>query len=247
MVAGIVLAAGKGTRFGAQGFNKTTVLLHGKPLVRYGVELCIKTCDRTVAVVGTFAESVQKALEGLDVTYAFQDEHGLGTGYAARCGVKELAKLEMPFDSVVIGYGDHMMFYTPSVVNQLQQLVREGVTVAMVTTHHEEPSNLRWGRIVRSESGEILAIVEEKEATDEQKAITELNAGFYCVEWNFLKYAVDRLNPAAVSGEYYLTDIVGMAVEQGKLIQAVTVDFDMVGYGVNTQAELERSESLVQA
>lgn len=244
MNIGIILAAGKGTRFGADSFNKTTAPLNGKPLVRYGADLLEQTCDETVVVVKVHADTVKQALDGVNVVYADQGDAALGTGYAAQCGVDVIRSQGWQPEVVVLGYGDHMMFYTEDVVHRLAIEVKDGAAVAMVSANHDNPSQLRWGRVIRAEDGTVKAIVEEKEATDEEKAVTELNAGFYAFDYTFLQENIDLLQPAAVSGELYITDLISMAVTKGKRVAAVNVPFELVGYGINTKEDLIQSENL---
>lgn len=243
MNIGIVLAAGKGKRFGATDYSKTTVPLLGKPIVVYGVELFDRTCDEVLVVTGVFSESVEKIVRPLGVRIV-EDDIPMGTGGSFAAAVNELATRDVLPQIVVVGYGDHMMFYHDETVKQLIAEVENGAAVSMVAAVHTNPNSLAWGRVVRNEEGDVLKIVEQKDATDEVKKIEELNAGLYAFDWKFAQEAILALKPSSVSGEYYLTDLIGIAVGDGKKVAAVVVPFEEVGYGINTPEELVSAEQL---
>lgn len=243
--AGIILAAGKGKRFGATGINKTASLFNGKPMVHYGVELFTGVCESTVVVVGVMADTVKAALADTpNILFAYQAEP-LGTGDAFRVGIKALVDSGKTPDVVLVGYGDHMMFYDKRMLDELTALHESSAAaVTMVTVQHDEPDTLAWGRIVRNEQGNVQRIVEQKDATDEERKIDELNAGFYCVDFSFAKEKLDEFAASPVTGEYYLTDIVQMAVKDGKTVSGLTLPLTRVGIGVNTPEEKSESEAL---
>jgi len=241
-LVGIVLAGGKGKRFGAVGYNKTTALFRGKPLVMYGVDLYKGITDKTMVVVGELAESVKLALDGEDVLFINQKRR-LGTGHALKVAIREIEKLKLSPEAIFLGYGDHMMCYTKEIVQRLLVGVR-GAAVAMIIVDNPN-GELAWGRIIRNEKNEVLGIVEQKDATDEQRLITELNAGFYCFDYEFVRRAVNRLKKSPVSGEYYATDLISMAVKEGKKVVGIKIALEEAGLGVNTQEELARNEQLV--
>jgi bifunctional UDP-N-acetylglucosamine pyrophosphorylase/glucosamine-1-phosphate N-acetyltransferase len=135
------------------------------------------------------------------------------------------------------------MFYKPETVRAVVGLYdKEKARVVLLTTLFEDPNSLRWGRIIRNERGEVTRIVEQKDASEEERQVKEVNPGFYCFDFNFLRENKDRLQKSAVSGEYYLTDFVKMAVDQGLKVVPHLVPFAEVGMGVNTREDLVADE-----
>lgn len=244
MDVGIILAAGKGTRFKAQGINKTAVELAGKPLVKYGTDLLDQVAYKIVVVVGDYADSVKNAI-GIDpkVIYAEQRE-SRGTGDAARVAVEKIAGMKLNPKKAWLGYGDHMMFYTVAAASNLgKEITNEKIALALITFDCPDV-NHTYGRIVRKADGTVERIVEHKDATDEQKKIVEVNAGFYCFNYNFLVQGLEQLKPSPVTGEYYLTDLINMAVNENLTVKALKIPYESVGIGVNTQRELADSGQL---
>jgi bifunctional UDP-N-acetylglucosamine pyrophosphorylase/glucosamine-1-phosphate N-acetyltransferase len=247
MTVGIILAAGRGSRLNSVDRNKTSLALAGKPIVAYGAELFAQTVDKTLVVVGAFAESVQSALLPYQVTYAQQTEQK-GTGHAARVAVDAIAAQGWQPETICLGYGDHMMFYTPEIVRDLlAQHQSNQAAITLVTTIHPDPNSLAWGRIKRDQNGKVLGIVEQKDATPEELSINELNAGFYCFDYAFAQTALQQILPSPVTGEYYLTDLIALAQQQGKTIHTVQVPYEFVGSGINTADQLQTTEAILAA
>src|SRR5580700_9702383 len=116
MLFGIILAAGEGSRMKIEGKNKTEVPFGGKPLVQYGIDLFAKTVDKTVLVVGAFSDSLLKTANVTPGTLIAHQTERLGTGHATAVGVHKIEKHHLSPETVLIGYGDHMMFYTPEII-----------------------------------------------------------------------------------------------------------------------------------
>jgi len=121
---------------------------------------------------------------------------------------------------------------------------RSSAVITMLSVIAEDPRG--FGRVVRGQDGGALAVVEEIEATEEQKAIRELNAGVYCFDAAWLWPALHRLQPSARKGEYYLTDTVGLAVADGRGVSVVTTDTPEEVLGVNTRVHLAEAEAVVR-
>jgi bifunctional N-acetylglucosamine-1-phosphate-uridyltransferase/glucosamine-1-phosphate-acetyltransferase GlmU-like protein len=242
-IIGIALAGGKGTRFKSNGINKTVSLYKNKPLIQYGLDLYKRVCSQSVIVVGAYSESVINAISHNDnLIFAFQRKR-LGTGHALMIAIKEIEKNKLKPRLILLGYGDHMMHYTDEVVDGLVKAHNDTNTViSLVGTHHEDPSSLAWSRIIRNKAGNVLKIVEQKDATDIEKKVTELNAGFYCFNYEFLKKTAKQVKKSPVTGEYYLTTFIELAIEQGKHVQVYNTDFERVGLGINTREDLEKSQ-----
>jgi bifunctional UDP-N-acetylglucosamine pyrophosphorylase / glucosamine-1-phosphate N-acetyltransferase len=243
-IIGIILAAGKGTRFKSDGTNKTASLFRNKPLIQFGLDLYTTICSNTIVVIGAYADSVMSAVSRKDNLIFASQRKRLGTGHALMVAVKEIEKNNLHPRLVLLGYGDHMMHYTKEIVSEMLEVHTDSQTViSLITTNVSDPSSLAWGRIIRNEKGYVTGIVEEKDATPEEKQITELNAGFYCFDYAFLQKNGKKIKKSPVTGEYYITDLIGIAVGSGKNVKALSVPFENVGLGINTRDDLEKSQS----
>ena len=241
-VAAIILAAGKGTRMNSTTENKVALPFHGKPIIQYAVEVVETVADQVVVVVGAMAESVQQALQGTPVFFAHQVEQ-LGTGHALQIGFTALAEPKPTY--VLVGYGDHMMFYRSE---RLQELVnvheKEHASISLLTATYDDPNSLAWARVLRNEQKEVVGLVEQKDATEEQRLITEVNPGLYCMSYDFLQQHLPMLTKSPVTNEYYLTELLEIAAKDQLKIAALTVPFQEVGIGINRPEELEKSQEL---
>lgn len=243
MIAGILLAGGKGTRIKSKDQNKVTLPFLNKPLIIYGVELLMGIASPIVVVVGAFYQSVKQVLENYPVRYAHQEEQ-LGTGHALKVGLTALEN-NSGIDLVLVGYGDHTMFYKKETVEKLVDISRkEKAAVSLITALYDNPDELAWGRIIRNSAGAISAIVEQKDATAEQRKVKEVNAGFYCFDYQFVKKHINKIEKSSVSGEYYITDLVEIALQKNQKVVGLTVPFEGVGLGINRYDELGESQKL---
>lgn len=239
-IIGVILAAGKGKRMNSKSVNKTTLKFNGRSLISYGVDLFKKTADKTIVVVGAYSQSVRDNLKNMDLIFAEQTKR-LGTGHAVKIAMKEVRNLSA--DIVLIGYGDHMMYYSTQLVkNLIDKHVEKKAAITLISTLYEDPKGL--GRIVRNEDGDLERIVEEKDATKNERMIKEINAGFYCFDNKFLTRNISKLKKSHITGEYYLTDLIQMAKEQNLKVVPLKVPYEEVGIGVNTPDQLEQSKEL---
>lgn len=241
-VGAVILAAGKGSRLKSTTQNKVTIPLGGKPMIEWSVQnVRAAGVKEVVVVIGFAKESVQKVL-GETVHYAVEEEQ-LGTGHATMVGVEVL-----PADvsEVFVLYGDHSAFYPPSFYKKLLATHhRRKNVMTIVSMEYDKPSELAWGRIIRNAEDDVTAIVEEKEATDEQKQIQELNAGLYVFDRKIIDEGYKTLKPQS-GGEYYLTDLVAYCVERGLRVGAVIATKDEVGIGVNTPDQKQSAAQLFE-
>ncbi|MFH0773516.1 MAG: sugar phosphate nucleotidyltransferase [bacterium] len=236
----IILAAGRGTRMKKNdGTNKVTTIFHGKPLIAWAVETALTYSNRVVVVVGNHEESVRRALSSYAVEYVRQPK-SKGTAHATELATHFL--LDHPPKYVVVGYGDHMMLYSPEIIKKfIHHHIFSSAVISLITAYFDKPNLLAYGRIVRTASGHVDRIVEQKDATDEEKKITEVNAGLYCFNFQFLHAHVGSIQASPLSGEHYLTDIVEIANKMGKKVFPYTIPFKEIGYGTNTVEDLAKS------
>lgn len=239
----IILAAGKGKRMQSETANKTASLLQNKPMIKHIVEFMERIgVAQTIAVVGFAKESVMLALTGHEVTFAEQTEQ-LGTGHAVEVA---LTTLDPRITDVIVVYGDDAVLYNKNNEKIIADLLLEHRehhnSVTFLTIEQENPYAL--GRIVRDDNNNVLGIVEEKNASEEQKKITEINPGCFVFNVQFLKDYLNKIEKNDVSGEYYLTDLVDIARTHKQKLNAVRGG-KLLWRGVNTPEELALAEQLM--
>jgi len=221
--------------------NKVAFKLGGHPMIAHTVDHLLKSgINNIIAVVGFQSDSVRKSL-GNKVFYATQTEQ-LGTGDALKSA---LPLITPGVVTVLAVYGDDSAFYPPELfADMVKKKVNLGCDLLFLTIHKNDPTGL--GRIVRSPSGQILRIVEEKNATSEEKKIQEINTGFYCFDRDFLVRYLNQIKKNPVSGEYYLTDMVEIALSHGKKIEALYIADDSIWHGVNNRSDLVKGRAKIK-
>ncbi len=235
-LAVVILAAGQGTRMKSR-LPKVLHKIAGRPMLEYSLRNAAALgASRTVVVLGHQADRVRSILPPRVETV--QQEPQLGTGHALAQAAPILVD---SCGEVVVLYGDMPLLRSET----LRDLVeRRGAAPASLLTAHM-PGMSGFGRILRDESGSLRAIAEEKEASPEEQAITEVNCGIYCFRAGWA-WDVLRNLPAHPDGEYYLTDVVELAHRAGTPIVAMTLaDPDEV-YGVNNRIQLARADGILR-
>ncbi len=235
--AAIILAAGRGTRMNAKTKNKVAFKLNGQPMIAHTVDHLYQVgINNIIAVVGYQADSVRQAL-GNKVKYAHQTDQ-MGTGHAVKAS---LPYLDSTVQTLLTVYGDDSAFYPPSLFTEMVAKKESlGCDILFLTIHKDDPTGL--GRIVRDAQGKILRIVEEKNATEDERKIREINTGFYCFDRDFLVQYIEQIQKNPVSGEYYLTDMVEIAIKNGKKVEALFIKDDSIWHGVNYRADLVKAK-----
>jgi bifunctional UDP-N-acetylglucosamine pyrophosphorylase/glucosamine-1-phosphate N-acetyltransferase len=233
----IILAAGKGTRM-KSAKPKVLQTLAGKPLLTHVLDTCAQLAmQKTIVVYGFGGDQVQTAMTDYALTWVEQTEQ-LGTGHAVKVTLDELPK----DGKSLILYGD-VPLVSAETLKQLESANHQGMS--MLTLKVDNPFGL--GRIKRDEQGSILAIVEQKDATADEQAIQEINSGIYCVDNALLHKYLPNLSNDNAQQEYYLTDIVKMAVADGIEIAAIEPAQDFEIEGVNDRQQLASLERRWQA
>ncbi len=234
----VILAAGKGTRMHSE-LPKVLHSILGKPMIWYALQTSLAvTSEKPVVIVGHQAEQVQEAL-GDQARFVLQEEQ-LGTGHAVE-QAKSLLRGKTEY--VLVTYGD-MPLLTGDTLKKLvdAQRFHEG-PMSILTVTVDDPRG--FGRIVRDEDGNVQAIVEEAEATPEQLAIRELNTGVNCFSAAWLWQALSKIKLSS-AGEHYLTDLVEIAVSEGRSVKAISIaDADEM-IGVNTRVHLAEASTKMQ-
>ncbi len=240
-LAAVVLAAGKGTRLNCQRKNKVIMKLAGKPMITYGLKSLKKVGIKDIFIVVNFAvDSIKNKLNGENLIFVRQGKRW-GTGAAVYDAVKKMKSEEK---DILVMYGDHCAFYSPDSLKKLindHQKRKAVMTVATVIPSR----HFAYGRILRDKKGKFKEIVEERFCTKEQKKIKELNLGLYLFKLSFLRRFLPKIkeNP---SGEYYLTDLARLAVENNLSVEIFKIDDPLVAYGVNTKEELGIADKLMK-
>jgi bifunctional UDP-N-acetylglucosamine pyrophosphorylase/glucosamine-1-phosphate N-acetyltransferase len=233
----IILAAGKGTRMNAD-VPKVLVELGGIPMIKRVLHSVQNAGYSTPVVVVGFEAQMVKDVCGESYTYVFQEEQK-GTGHAVL--VTEDA-LRDDTDCVVVVYGDQP-FVTPKTLTGLAEPLHNGAHLVLATAVINddelfEKQFARFGRIIRNEEGSIVKIVEAKDATEEELKVREVNVGFMAFnkQWAFRHLA--ELKNDNSQGEYYLTDLVKIAFEEGIKIHSVQMN-EKEALGANTKEQLD--------
>ncbi|WP_338035980.1 bifunctional UDP-N-acetylglucosamine diphosphorylase/glucosamine-1-phosphate N-acetyltransferase GlmU [Halorhodospira abdelmalekii] len=234
----IVLAAGRGTRMRSER-PKVLQALAGRPLLAHVLETAQELKPAALRVVyGYGGDAVREALVNEPVDWVEQSEQR-GTGDATRCG---LTGLPAEMRAIVL-CGDVPLMQAESLLPLLEETEQ---TLSLLTVELADPTG--YGRIVRSNAnGEVVAIVEERDATPQQRQIRETNTGILAAPVGLLRGWLEQLRPDNAQGEYYLTDVVAMAVAAGYSVRAHRLSDPLQASGVNSFVQLAEVEQIWQA
>lgn len=238
-LASVILAAGKGTRMKSQ-ISKVLHEIAGEPMVLQPVRMARRCgCDPAVVVVGHQAGAVEEALAGEEVVTTRQDQQ-LGTGHALLCAEPALEDFE---GDVLLLCGDVPLIRLETLQRLLEHHRAEKAAVTVLTARLDDPHG--YGRIVR-DGDEVRRIVEQKDASESEKTINEINTGIYIFEAPFVFEALREVGCDNAQGEYYLTDAVEAARGRGRPVRAVTVEDPREVMGINDRVQLAEAEALMR-
>lgn len=235
----IILAAGKGTRMKSKGVNKVAMHLANKPMILHTVELLERLhVKKIVVVVGFAKDSVISVLQG---KAEFVDQRKrLGTAHAVRTA---LVKFNGDTDNILVLNGDDSAFYSEKIIKALvDKHLKDNASFTFLTIESENPFGL--GRVVRNGDGRVRKIVEEKDATKKERLITEVNPACYIFKHEFLKKYLPKVEKSFITGEYYLTSLIGIGIANGEKIETLKAG-KLIWRGVNTKDELSEAQSLM--
>lgn len=231
----VVLAAGKGTRMKS---DKAKVLheLAGRPMLSHVLDALEELgVDQTVVVVGHQADAVSEICRERAVDTVLQAEQ-LGTGHA----VEQTRPLLEGREGLTLILSGDVPLLQSSTLHALQEAVgSDGAAACVLTAITEDASG--YGRILRGRAGEILGIVEEKDASEEQRRISEYNTGTYCFRNALLWPLIRQLDTDNAQGEFYLTDLIALLVQSGERVEGVVCEDEREVQGVNTIDDLARA------
>lgn len=232
----VILAAGKGTRM-KSAMPKVLHCIAQKPMVEHVIDAASAVgAESTILVVGHGSDQVKRTVSR-DVLYVEQAEQ-LGTGHA----VQQAVPLLDPNDTVLIAYGDVPLTRTDTLNRLIADVTDSNLT--LLSVHMDDPTG--YGRIVRDTRGKLLGIVEQKDATGEQLNICEVNTGIFAARASVLVELLNKIDNNNAQNEYYLTDIFGLAVEQGMTVSTLQPEHIWETSGVNSRLQLAELERIYQ-
>jgi len=238
----VVLAAGKGTRMKSER-PKVLIPVAGRPMIEWVLDV-VADCgvDQSVVVVGYKADEVEAALADREgITFVRQTEQ-LGTGHAVMVCREVLERHDGP---VLVVTGDSPLMQRESIRALLEAFDERQPACLLGTARKEDPTGL--GRIVRDAQGEFAGIVEQRDATEEQRRITEVNMSCYVFDCRELLFALERIGRGNAQGEYYLTDCPGVLKAAGRRVEALPVLKPVESLSINTLEDLAAVEAVLQA
>lgn len=241
----VILAAGKGTRMGQSNVPKVLVMLKQKPLILYLLHELEKITQlaKPVVVVGYGADKVKGVL-GDSYTYAHQDKQ-LGTAHALLA-----AKPKIKADNILVLYGDMPFIKAESLRELIKMHLHGGANISMFTAQVPDfngkfSSFDSFGRIVRDPLHDIAVIVEAGDAVPAQRRIKEINPAIYMFKTSWLWEHLKNIDNNNAQQEYYLTDIVELAVAHGEKVRSLLIPIEEV-VGINSPQDFQRAESMLR-
>ncbi|MCY8894225.1 bifunctional UDP-N-acetylglucosamine diphosphorylase/glucosamine-1-phosphate N-acetyltransferase GlmU [Bacillus spizizenii] len=235
----VVLAAGQGTRMK----SKLYKVLHpvcGKPMVEHVVDEALKlSLSKVVTIVGHGAEEVKKQL-GDKSEYALQAEQ-LGTAHAVKQAQPFLADEK---GVTIVICGDTPLLTAETMEQMLKEHTQREAKATILTAVAEDPTG--YGRIIRGENGAVQKIVEHKDASEEERLVTEINTGTYCFDNEALFRAIDLVSNDNAQGEYYLPDVIEILKNEGETVAAYQTDNFQETLGVNDRVALSQAEQFMK-
>ena len=239
MFTSVILAAGMGTRMK----SKMPKVLHkvcGKPLSKWVIDASEAAgADKVCAVVGHKAETVKEVL-GDVCKFALQAEQK-GTGHAVMQAIDVIKNSK---GEVVILNGDTPLITAETINKAIEYHKNNGNQATVITAILDDATG--YGRIVRDNDGSVLKIVEQKDASKEEKKINEVNSGMYVFDAQSLVYALDKITPNNAQGEYYLTDTLEILLSAGKKIGGYAISDNDEIRGINDRVQLNEAEKIMQ-
>ncbi|MDH3646504.1 MAG: bifunctional UDP-N-acetylglucosamine diphosphorylase/glucosamine-1-phosphate N-acetyltransferase GlmU [Gammaproteobacteria bacterium] len=233
----VILAAGQGTRMHSN-LPKVLQPLAGRPMLAHVLETCAQlNANETHVVIGHGAEAVRETFADHDIRWVEQAKQ-LGTGHAVAQALPAISDK----NTALVLYGDVPLVRAET----LQTLIKAAgpAGLAVLTASLEDPAG--YGRIVRDSKGRVTKIIEEKDATKAERAISEINTGLIACRAHFLKTWIAKLSDDNAQGEYYLTDIIGMAVKDGVAVHTSQPDSVVETLGINDRRQLAQVEAALR-
>lgn len=240
-IKAVILAAGKGTRMKSETTPKVLHEISGKTLLGYVMDNVKNFTDEQFVIVGHHAQEVEKFVsDNYDNAKTVLQSPQLGTGHAVSMVCPNLENYN---GLVLILCGDTPLIKEETLKKFVEFHNSNNSDLTVMSTIFENPTN--YGRIIRENDNTLKCIVEEKDATPEQKAVKEVNAGIYCLNWGKIKSAFSELKTNNAQGEYYLTDIISWGKAQKLNVNAYILEDSDEIYGINSRSNLAAASKLM--
>ena len=240
-LAVVLMAAGKGTRMRSR-LPKVLHPVCGRPILLHALELCRELgAARRVVVVGSGEDEVRKALAGHPDVEIVRQVEQRGTAHAALAAREVLAKHDGP---VLVMNGDHPLYRARTFANMREAYERGGADLQILVTQMPNPKD--YGRVLRDAGGRIARIVEEAECSETMKRISEVNLGAYLADARLLFDLLARVRDDNAKHEFYITDVIEIALAMGKKVDSSAADDWSESLGINTRLELARAEGMMR-
>jgi len=241
-IATVILAAGKGTRM-KSGLPKVLMPVMGRPMLDYVLARALDLRPKKIiVVVGYQANQVIRAFEGLEgVDWVLQPEQR-GTGHAIQVAKDALNGFQ---GDVLVLYGDVPLISLDTLGKLTGDHQKYGSTITLLSAELDDPDG--YGRIVKNSSGQVICIREQKDASEAEKKIKRINTGIGVFKAPFLMKAIFDLKTTNEQNEYYLTDVIGMAVDQGLDVRDMLVEDSGEVMGANDPEGLKRLEQSLKS
>lgn len=243
--AAIILGAGKGTRMNegqASPIPKVMFKVYGKPIIYYAVNALKQAGIKKIVLIVGYRKEMIMEFFGNEVEYAEQKEQ-LGTGHAAMMAKDQL---EGQAESIIITNGDHALYMSKTIKELIKYYKKEKPTIAMLSVVFQDPMYWAFGRIIRDKNGEVQGIIEQKDCTHEQLKIRESNPNFYIIKADWFWQNISKITTNNVQKEYYVTDIITIAKQEGKRIVAMPISKETEAIGINTPDQLKIAEEVLK-
>ncbi|WP_333638573.1 bifunctional UDP-N-acetylglucosamine diphosphorylase/glucosamine-1-phosphate N-acetyltransferase GlmU [Tissierella praeacuta] len=239
----VILAAGEGTRMK----SKIPKVLHevcGKPILEYVINASKgASVEKNVVIVGHGGDIVREYFKEEPIIFKTQpigDDVPYGTGFAVMQAMEDIDDSS----TVVILYGDTPLITESTIDELINYHSKNQFKATVLTAILDNPTG--YGRIIREDTGDILKIVEQKDASEEEKKIKEINSGIYCFDGKLLKYALGKIDNNNAQNEYYVTDVIGILKEEGHKVGAYIIENSTEIHGVNSRVQLAFSEEVMR-
>ena len=242
-IKAVILAAGKGTRMKSETTPKVLHKIMGKTLLGYVLDNVKNFVSEEFVIVGHHAQDVEDfvAKNYKNARCVLQSPQ-LGTGHAVSMVCPQLENFE---GLVLILCGDTPLIKEETLKNFVEFHKEQNSDLTVMSTLFEDPTN--YGRIIRENDNTLKCIVEEKDATPQQKAVKEVNAGIYCLNWSKIKPAFSQLKSNNAQGEYYLTDIIEWGKSQNLSVNAYILENSDEIYGINSRQNLAQATKMINS
>lgn len=238
-ISAVVLAAGKGVRMRSQ-LPKVVHRVAGKPIVEHVIDAARAAgVEKLVLVVGHGRAMVEELFEPGEVVFAVQEQQ-LGTGHALMQAMEKVQDDE----TIVVLAGDTPLLQATTIKSLLDYHLACEASATVLSTQVQDPHG--YGRIIRERDGSLRSIMEEKDASLEEKKISEINSGMYCMQVNDVADALAGLNTNNQQGEYYLTEVLTLLKQKGKKVEILKVDAAEDIYGINDRIQLAQAEAILR-